>query len=89
MITKDWTYDEIDHAKRYKRYFIVMIQHASFEGKAIKEKQSFKIDFPVLGVQMVLGSSLVKAKTILQHQVTFIPSKTAVFYYLEQPVFSI
>ena len=36
VITKGWIYDEINpQAKRYKKIFIVMMQRASFEGKAI------------------------------------------------------
>ena len=45
------------HAKHYKKYFIVMIQHASFEGKATVcsgKKQSFLNDYPVPGVQIML-----------------------------------
>ena len=97
VIKKDWTYDEINpHAKRYKKIFHCNDTTRKLwrEGDSLlRKKTKFLKWFPCsLGLYDIaknLVCHFLERKPSYSIKSPLSSSKTAVFYYLEQPVFQI
>ena len=97
MITKGWTYDEINlQAKRYKKIFHcndatrkLWREGDSLLWKKTKFLKWFSCSWDPGDAAKNFGSSLVKAITILQHQITFILFKNHRFLLFTTTCFSI